>query len=52
MFIEISKNNGKDYIRLSESKRVDNGKGQKVSRKNVLLNVGPLDRFDDGEPDY
>ena len=23
-----------------------------VSTKNVLLNIGPLDRFDDGKPDY
>ena len=23
-----------------------------VSSKNVLLNIGPLDRFDDGQPDY
>ena len=23
-----------------------------VSTKNVILNIGPLDRFDDGEPDY
>lgn len=23
-----------------------------VSTKNVLLNIGPLDRFDDGQPDY
>ena len=23
-----------------------------VSTKNVLLNIGPLDRFDDGQPNY
>jgi transposase len=52
MFVDISKNNGKDYIRLAESKRVLNGRGQKVSSKTVVLNVGPLDRFDDGRPNY
>ena len=52
MFIDITKNNGKDYIRLAESKRVLNEKGQKVARKNIIFNVGPLDKFDDGQPDY
>ena len=52
MFIDISVNNGKAYIRLAESNRVLNDKGKKVSRKTVVLNVGPLDKFDDGQPNY
>jgi transposase len=52
MFIDISKNNGKDYIRLAKSTRVLNNQGAKVSRKIVVLNIGPLDKFDDGQPDY
>ena len=52
MFIDISKNNGKDYIRLVKSKRVMNEKGQKVARKAVILNVGPLEKYDDGEANY
>jgi transposase len=52
MFIDTSKNNGKDYIRLVKSKRVQNDKGYKVARKTVVLNIGPLERFDDGQPDY
>jgi len=52
MFIDISKNNGKDYIRLVKSKRAMNEKGQKVARKTVILNVGPLDKYDDGEENY
>jgi len=52
MFIDITKNNGKDYIRLAESKRVLNEKGQKVARKDIIFNVGPLDKFDDGQPNY
>jgi hypothetical protein len=52
MFIDTSKNNGKDYIRLVKSKRELNAKGQKVARKTVILNIGPLDKFDDGQPNY
>lgn len=52
MFIDIFKNNGKDYIRLVKSKRAMNEKGQKVARKTVILNVGPLEKYDDGEENY
>ncbi|MDR3287880.1 MAG: IS1634 family transposase [Peptococcaceae bacterium] len=52
MFIDVFKNNGKDYLRLANSKREQNDKGQKVARKRVLLNIGPLEKFDDGQPDY
>lgn len=52
MFIDLNKNNGKDYLRLVESVRVTNKNGYKVSQKKTILNIGPLDRFDDGEPDY
>lgn len=52
MFIETIKNNGKDYLRLVQAVRKPNKNGIKVSTKKVLLNIGPLDRFDDGLPDY
>lgn len=52
MFIEKIKNNGKDYLRLVHAVRKPNKKGVMVSTKKVLLNIGPLDRFDDGQPDY
>ena len=52
MFIDLNKNNGKDYLRLVESVRVTNKNGYKVSQKRTILNIGPLDRFDDGEPDF
>lgn len=52
MFITMSKNNGKDYLRLMESNRVKNDSGFKVARNSVILNIGPLDKFDDGKPDY
>ena len=35
-----------------KSKRVSNEKGVKVPRNTVVLNIGPLDKFDDGHQDY
>lgn len=52
MFIECIKNNGKDYLRLVHAVRKPNKNGKMVSTKNVILNIGPLDRFDDGQPDF
>ena len=52
MFIEKIKNNGKDYLRLVHAVRKPNKDGLMVSTKKVLLNIGPLSRFDDGQPDY
>ena len=52
MFIEKFKNNGKDYLRLVHAVKKTNKNGDMVSTKKVLLNIGPLDRFDDGLPDY
>ena len=52
MFVEVVQNNGKKYLRLVQSVRVTNKDGYKVSQKKVVCNIGPLDRFDDGQPDY
>jgi hypothetical protein len=52
MFIDVSKNNGKDYLRLMKSRRIANDKGIKVARNAVIFNIGPLERYDDGQPDY
>jgi len=52
MFIDLNKNNGKDYLRLVNAVRVTNKDGYKVSKKQVILNIGPLERFDDGHPDF
>lgn len=52
MFIEVSKNNGKDYLRLMKSNRVKNDKGVKVARNTVIQNIGSLDKYYDGKPDY
>ena len=52
MFIEVFNNNGSQYIRLVEGKRVINSKGNLSIQKKVISYVGPLARFDDGQPDY
>lgn len=52
MFIEVFNNNGSQYIRLVEGKRVINSKGKLSIQKKVISYVGPLSRFDDGKPDY
>ena len=52
MYIEKTKNNGTDYLRLVKSQRVINSKGIKTATKTVVYNIGPLSRFDDGKPDY
>ena len=52
MFVEVVQNNGNKYLRLVQSVRVTNKDGYKVSQKKVIKNIGPLSRFDDGQPDY
>jgi len=52
MFIECIKNNGVPYLRLVQGVRVTNKDGYKVTSKKVIFSIGPLSRFDDGQPDY
>ncbi|MBO5095644.1 MAG: IS1634 family transposase [Bacilli bacterium] len=52
MYIEKCTNNGTSYLRLVESYRAPNSKGVKVAKKKLILNIGPLSKFDDGKPDY
>lgn len=52
MYVECFTNNGKPYLRLVQSVRVTNKSGHKVPQKQVVFNIGPLDRFDDGQPNY
>ncbi len=51
MTLEVFNNNGYKYIRVVENKYVVVN-GNPSSRKKVVLNVGPVSRFDDGKPDY
>ena len=39
-------------LRLVEGIRIINDKGRPSVRKKVLLNIGPLSKFDDGKSDY
>lgn len=52
MFIDLIQNNGKPYLRLVQSVRVENKNGDKVSQKKVIAYIGPQDKFDDGLPDF
>lgn len=47
--MECVKNNGKPYLRIVEGHYDSTLKRQKVR---VLKNLGPVSRFDDGEPDF
>lgn len=53
MFLELTNNNGRKYIRLVESKKVfDQTKNKRVPRKKTLLNLGFLSNLDNGDPNY
>jgi transposase len=52
MHIECYKNNGIPYLRLCKNYRGTNLRGDKVAKKKTILNIGPVSRFDDGEPDF
>lgn len=52
MFVECVKNNGISYLRLVQGVRVKNKNGDKVTSKKVIFNIGPLSRYDDGQPEY
>ncbi|MDR0752365.1 MAG: hypothetical protein LBF12_07295 [Christensenellaceae bacterium] len=52
MYIGIVQNNGKPYLKLLRSKDLVGKSGNKFSHKIVILNIGPLENFDDGNPNY
>ena len=52
MHIEIANNNGTKYLKLARCYRGTNAKGKKTIIKQVVLNIGPLSKYDDGAPDY
>ena len=52
MFIDIFKNTGKSYLRLAKSVRTRNAEGKQIHTKVIVCNIGPLDKFDDGQPNY
>ena len=52
MFINVSRNNGRPYLRLVNSIRVKNEEGFSISRNQIIFNIGFLEKFDDDKPDY
>ena len=51
MYIECVKNNGAKYLRLVENNRIKVN-DKTTTKKTLIKSIGPLSRFDDGEPDY
>ena len=51
MFVESFPNSGKIYLRLVENKytRIN---GKPSCKKVCIYHIGPLDKYDDGKPDY
>ena len=52
MFIEKFSNNGIPYLRLVQSQRFTKPDGSRSVRKKYIYNIGPLAKFDDGQPDF
>ena len=52
MHIEKYNNNGIDYLRLVEGKRMRAPNGKTRTGKRVLLCIGALSKLDDGKPGY
>lgn len=52
MFVECVRNNGIPYLRLVQGIRVTNKEGYRTSQKKVIYSIGPLSRYDDGQPNY
>ena len=52
MYIECFTNNANPYLRLVQSVRINNKGGKKIPQKQLVFNIGPLHRFEDGLPDY
>lgn len=51
MHIDCVTNSGKPYLRVAESYSVQVN-GVRKNRKRTIRNIGPLSRFDDGQPNF
>ena len=51
MYIDCVTNSGKPYLRVAESYSVVVD-GVRKNRKRTVRNIGPLSRYDDGEPAF
>ena len=52
MFVEKCINNGIPYLRLVEGVYSKNKDGKPTCKKKTILSIGPLAKFDDGQPNY
>ena len=52
MFVECYKNHGVETLRLVEGKSGISKNGKRTVTQRVILTLGPLHRYDDGQPDY
>ena len=52
MYIAVSINNGTKYLQVIECYSERGDDGQRIDKKRVVMNLGPLSRFDDGKPEY
>ena len=52
MFVECAKMKGRSpYLRVAETYSVTENGSTKI-KKRIVLNIGPLPKFDDGQPDF
>jgi transposase len=52
MQIVCTNNNGTKYLQVQESRYEISSDGKARQKKRVVKNLGPLARFDDGQPDF
>jgi transposase len=52
MHIACNKSHAKPYLQVMESYSVVGENGKLIDKKRSVLSLGPLEKFDDGQPDY
>jgi hypothetical protein len=52
MQIVCINNNGTKYLQVQESHYEISSDGKARQKRRVVKNLGPLSRFDDGQPDF
>lgn len=51
MFLDCFKNTGKPYLRIVEGYYFKKDDGSVTVKRRTIKNLGPLSKFDDGQPD-
>ena len=52
MHIESYTSGNNTYLRLAENLLITNANGKPRKKKNILLNLGNIKQYDDGQPNY